>query len=142
MIHPRAGFCILALATIGGTACGKEGAPDKKVAVGSKNGTTADKSGATAKPGAGSRVDIAVTEEGFVPDQISATKGQPMTLVFTRKTDKTCATRVVFHVSETEKINKELPLGQPVEIAVTFPTSGAVRYACDMDMVSGVITVQ
>lgn len=99
---------------------------------------------AAAKPEtrpAGGPIEITVTEEGFQPDKIAVKKGEPVTFGFTRKTDKTCAKEVVIQVSPTEKIEKPLPLGQRVEVTATFPESGEVRYACGMNMVSGVISV-
>ena len=68
--------------------------------------------------------------------------GKPVTLVFTRKTDKTCAKEVIVHIDDKQTIEKELPLNQPVEVAVTFPSSGDLTYACGMDMVKGSIHVQ
>jgi plastocyanin domain-containing protein len=35
----------------------------------------------------------------------------------------------------------DLPMNQPVEIAVTAPATGKVDFACGMDMMSGVILV-
>jgi plastocyanin domain-containing protein len=88
------------------------------------------------------RIAISVTETGFEPGNVRVTKGQPVVLVFTRKTDKTCAKEVVIKVSEKQTIEKKLPLGTPVEIATTFPTSGELRYGCGMNMHTGVISVQ
>jgi plastocyanin domain-containing protein len=90
---------------------------------------------------AGEPVAIAVTEKGFEPDRIAVSANQPTKLVFTRKTDKTCATEVVMDTGD-KKIDQPLPLGQAVEIDVTFPKAGQVTFACGMDMVSGIITVQ
>lgn len=93
------------------------------------------------KPGT-ARVEIAVTEKGFEPENLAVKKGVPTTLVFTRKTDKTCAKEVVLHVSKTKTIKKELPLGKPVEIAATFPEAGKLSYACGMNMITGEVIVQ
>ena len=87
-------------------------------------------------------IEITVTENGFEPDNVKVEKGKPVTLGFTRKTDKTCATEVILQVTPEQRIEKALPLDQRVEVAVTFPTSGELRYACGMDMISGTITVQ
>ncbi len=87
-------------------------------------------------------IAITVTENGFEPDDITVTKGEPVTFVFERKTDKTCAKEVIIHVDEGNTIEKKLPLDEPVEVAVTFPKSGEVKYACGMDMVKGSINVQ
>jgi plastocyanin domain-containing protein len=93
-------------------------------------------------PGADGRIQISVTEKGFEPDRITVKQGQPTTLVFTRKTDETCAKDVVVHVDDQQKIEKALPLNTPVDVAVTFPKAGQLTYACGMDMVTGQIAVQ
>lgn len=100
------------------------------------------KEGNAAKERTGQRVAISVTESGFEPNDIEVTKGEPVTFVFERKTDKTCAKEVVIHVDDATKIEKPLPLDEPVEVAVTFPKSGDITYACGMDMVKGSIHVQ
>lgn len=95
-----------------------------------------------AEPAHGNHILIAVTEDGFEPDDIKVTKGEPVTFVFERKTDKTCAKEVIIHVDEGNEIETKLPLGEPVEVEVSFPKSGDVKYACGMDMVKGSIHVQ
>ena len=96
-----------------------------------------------AKPAtATTRFEITVTENGFEPDKISVPSGKPVTLVFTRKTEKTCAKEVVLEIPDGQKTKKELPIDTAVEIAATFPKAGELKYACGMDMVTGVITVQ
>lgn len=91
---------------------------------------------------AGKRIEITVTAEGFQPGNVSVPKGEPVTLVFTRKTEKTCATEFILQVDEGNKIERKLPLDQPVEVAVTFPKAGELKYACAMDMIGGVISVE
>lgn len=88
------------------------------------------------------RIDISVTELGFSPDKIAVKKDEAISLVFTRKTDKTCAKDVIIQVSDKEKIQKTLPLNTPVTIETKFVKPGEVRFACGMNMVSGVIQVQ
>ena len=90
---------------------------------------------------AGPRVEIAVTENGFEPGDVTVPAGKPVTLVFDRKTDQTCAKQIVLDTGNG-KIEKELPLNTPVEIATTFPKAGKLGYACAMDMMKGTITVQ
>ncbi len=89
---------------------------------------------------AGAPIAISVTEAGFQPDKIEVMHGVATTLVFTRKTDETCAKEVVVDTG-AEKITKSLPLNQPVEIVAIFPKSGELGYACGMNMVTGVVTV-
>ena len=67
--------------------------------------------------------------------------GKPITLVFTRKIDSTCAKEVIIPL-DGEKIEKKLPLNEAVAVEVTFPKAGQVTYACGMDMLKGVVTVQ
>ena len=93
-------------------------------------------------PATSSRVEIAVTEKGFEPGDVQVPAGKPVTLVFDRKTDQTCAKQVVVPMPNGTKIDKQLPLNTPVEVAATFPTAGKITYACGMDMMKATITVQ
>jgi plastocyanin domain-containing protein len=88
---------------------------------------------------AGKTVQMTVTEDGYVPDKIEARKGEPLTLVITRKTDRTCATEIVI---KEYGINQKLPLGKAVTVSFTPSKSGQVRYACGMDMISGTLVIQ
>jgi plastocyanin domain-containing protein len=87
------------------------------------------------------RFEIHVTKNGFEPEKIAVPANTPVTLVFTRKTDRTCAKQVIIKLDDSKKIERELPLDKPVEIAVTFPKAGTLAYACSMDMTKGVIVV-
>jgi plastocyanin domain-containing protein len=88
------------------------------------------------------RVEIAVTTRGFDPDEIKVPAREPVTLVFTRKTDQTCTKSVVITLEDGKKLERELPLDKPIEVAVTFPKAGKLAYACSMNMAKGVIVVQ
>ena len=83
-------------------------------------------------------VDMTVTEDGFVPAKVKALKGEKLRLVVTRKTDRTCATEIVI---PNYKINQKLPLNKPVTVELTPKASGEIKYACGMDMITGVIFV-
>ena len=87
-------------------------------------------------------IAIEVTSRGFSPNKITVKKGVPVTFVFTRTSDKTCAKEVVIAVGDGTTIERALPLKQKVEIAMTFAKSGELAYACKMDMVTGTISVQ
>jgi plastocyanin domain-containing protein len=89
-----------------------------------------------------SKIQIAVTERGFEPESVDVPSGKPVTIVFTRKTDKTCAKEVVLTLEDGTKVEKQLPLDTPVELAATFPKAGKLGYACSMDMVKGMIVVR
>ncbi len=88
------------------------------------------------------RVEIAVVQEGFAPASITVKKNEPVTLVFTRKTEETCAKQVLVYLSPEQKVEKTLPLGEPVEIAAVFTTSGALDFTCKQGHVAGVINVR
>jgi plastocyanin len=87
----------------------------------------------------GGPIEVTVTSEGFQPAEIEAKAGQPLRLVITRKTDKTCAKEIVIKELGLEK---PLPLDQPVTVEFTPQKTGQLRYACSMDMIAGVILVK
>lgn len=93
-------------------------------------------------PATARRVEFIVTTKGFQPDRLAVRKGEALNLVFTRKTEKTCAKQVVIRLGGDKKLEKDLPLDKSVEVAATFSTSGEFRFSCGMDMISGVISVQ
>ena len=93
-------------------------------------------------PAGDSRVTITVNEKGFEPEDVSVPAGKPVTLVFDRTSDETCAKQIVVDNGAGGKITKALPLNTPVEVAVTFPKAGKLGFACGMDMLHGTINVQ
>jgi RND family efflux transporter MFP subunit len=85
-------------------------------------------------------VRIEVTGPAFVPDRIELTAGQPTRLVFTRRTDRTCATEVRIPGLGVEET--PLPLNEPVAIDLTPSETGDYTFACAMDMIEGTILVK
>ncbi len=92
-----------------------------------------------AAPPAGGPVAIAVTARGFEPRTVKAQVGKPLTMVVTRKVERTCATEIVI---KDHGIERPLPLDQAVTIELTPTKPGAIRFACAMDMIAGEIAVQ
>jgi plastocyanin domain-containing protein len=92
-----------------------------------------------AKKGAARTIEMSVTSDGFVPAEVAVKKGEKVRLAITRKTDKTCATEIVV---KDYGISKPLPLGKTVYVELTPTKAGKVRYACGMDMISGVLVVE
>jgi len=84
-------------------------------------------------------VELTVTAKGFEPANVKVKAGQPVRLVVTRKTDKTCATEIIL---EDLGINQPLPLDTPVTVEFTPSESGTLRYACAMDHIRGIVTIQ
>jgi len=87
------------------------------------------------------RVNIQVTENGFEPAVVSAKAGQPITLVVTRTTDRTCATEIVLKDAHLD-IHRDLPLNKAVEITFKPSKTGDLTYACGMDMFKGIVRVE
>jgi plastocyanin domain-containing protein len=84
-------------------------------------------------------VELTVTSKGFEPANVKVKAGSPVRLVVTRKTDQTCAKEIVM---ADLGIHQPLPLDTPVTVEFTPGESGTLRYACGMDHVSGMVTVQ
>lgn len=86
------------------------------------------------------RVEMTITDKGFEPQNIRVKKGEPVTLIVTRKSDATCATEIVI---DEHKVNTKLPLNTPVTVTFTPQKSGKLKYGCAMNkMIGGVISVQ
>lgn len=86
-----------------------------------------------------SSIAITVDGEGYHPSTVKAPAGKKAKLVFTRTTDKSCGTEVVF---PSLNIKKDLPLYQPTAVEIDMPASGQLAFACGMDMMKGSIVVQ
>ena len=88
----------------------------------------------------GQTVEMKVTDKGFEPASLTVKKGEPVTLVITRTTDKTCATDIVI---DEHNIKTPLPLNKPVTVAFTPKKAGDLKYGCAMNkMIGGVLSVQ
>ena len=85
------------------------------------------------------KIEMAVTEEGFEPANVTLKKGQPVHLIVTRKTDQTCATEIVI---DEYNVRAALPLNQPVSVTFTPTQGGEIKYGCGMEkMIGGVLTI-
>ncbi len=83
-------------------------------------------------------VDLAVTDGGLVPGEVKVTKGEPVHLGITRKTDKTCMMDVV--ISDVG-VKAALPLNKTVYVDFTPAKSGTFRILCGMGMQYGKLVV-
>jgi plastocyanin domain-containing protein len=61
-------------------------------------------------------------------------RGAKVALVFTRRTNQTCAAEVAI---PTLKLKKPLPLNTPVTIEYMADKTGEVAFTCGMDMIRG-----
>ena len=86
---------------------------------------------AKAAPTKATRVDIEADGSGFSPSRIAVPRGVPVTLSFLRTDGKNCASEVIFEV-DGKRLETKLPVGQRVEVTVTFTRPGPVPFHCGM----------
>lgn len=84
-------------------------------------------------------IKVTVSKNGYEPSEIKVEKGKPVKLAFYRADAENCGGEVVF---TNPKISKKLPPGETVLIEFTAPKSGAISFACGMDMMKGKVLVQ
>lgn len=101
--------------------------------------TTPASSGATRDDPKMQVANVKVTDSSFDPARLTLRAGVPARITFTRTSDKTCGTAVVF---ASLNIRRELPLNQPVTIEFTPGTAGEIAFACGMNMLHGTVVVQ
>ena len=82
-------------------------------------------------------IPVAVRKAGYSPDKIAVKAGEKLKLVFTRVEDTECGAQV--KIDDGKPV--DLPMNQPVELALVAPPSGQIRFACGMDMMTGVLVV-
>jgi plastocyanin domain-containing protein len=82
-------------------------------------------------------IPINVNDSGYDPARITAKPGEKLELVFTRRTKSECGSQV----KVADGPLTDLPLDQPVKVAITAPPSGQLSFVCGMDMMTGVVVV-
>ena len=86
-------------------------------------------------------VQIKVTDNGFEPREVKAKKDQPIALVFTRTTERTCITAIDMPAENVK--NFELPLHKSVTLTVTPRKAGVEKFHCSaMGMGNGKLIVE
>jgi plastocyanin domain-containing protein len=84
------------------------------------------------------KVAIDVVKEGYSPDRIPGKPGEQLSLVFTRKVDGACYEELKTPDGKLIALPKDKPVAVPVKV----PEDGEVRFACGMDMLSGVVVAE
>jgi len=130
-------FTIIALITAAALAAGCTKKNDDK-ASGPPKAATADVTAGTVGADGVRRIPIEAGKNGYLPARIEGKPDEKLVLVFTRTADGECMAQV--KVAGGAPV--DLPKGTPVEVAVTVPASGEVKFACGMDMVTGVIVAK
>lgn len=86
------------------------------------------------------RVRVAITEAGFVPAMIEVKRGRPVEVTFSRSTEQTCGTDVVF---TTLHRGYDLPLNKEVKVELAAADIGdTLKYSCSMDMLHGMFVAK
>lgn len=94
-----------------------------------------DKKSSVVEAGA---IPVIVDGDGFKPSSIKLPKGTTTTLTFTRTTDDTCATEVVF---PELNIKKELPKDKPVAIVIPTSKEQTLTFQCGMGMYKSSVVI-
>ena len=90
------------------------------------------------KPAGNGEIPVKVDDKGFSPSSVTVQKGAQAALVFTRTTDDTCATKVVF---PELKIEKDLPKNTPVKVDVPTDKEQKLTFQCGMGMYKSSVVV-
>jgi hypothetical protein len=90
-------------------------------------------------PPTGGAVTIIADAKGFTPSEVHATRGAPLSLIFKRTSDNTCATEVVF---PELKIRRPLPLNEVVAVDMPVMVEHTYKFQCGMAMWEGAVVVK
>jgi plastocyanin domain-containing protein len=82
----------------------------------------------------GAQEAFIVVKDGYSPDTIRVTSGQPVRLVFNRQESDPCSERVVL---DAFGVSAELPQGSNVPVVFTPTEAGSYEFACQMGMLRG-----
>ncbi len=83
-------------------------------------------------------IEMTLTDAGLVPAEVKLTKGEPVRIAFTRKTDRTCMFDIVIPEAG---VKKAAPLNKTVDVEFTPAKSGSLRVLCGMGMQFGRLVV-
>ncbi len=120
----------LGLALVLAFGCKKADQP-KPAATATTTSGTVDKAGVRT-------IEIAANENGYVPARIAGKPGEKLKLKFTRTIDGECLAQLKTPDGKVV----ELPMNAPIEVDVTVPADGEVKFACGMDMFFAVVVAE
>ena len=82
---------------------------------------------------------IVVSKDGFMPQEITYKKGQPLKLAVYRADDDVCTEEIIF---KNLNIKQKLPVGEVVLIDIPTERSGELNFACGMNMHKGKLIIE
>jgi plastocyanin domain-containing protein len=130
-----AGALLIEAATLSAAAFGNP----QMCCMGKKN-----KSGKQGPPAEATQQDgvqtatVEINDKGFDPTSLKLKAGARAKVTYVRRTDETCAKEVVI---KEYKINRKLPLNEPVTVEFT-PLKGEGAFACGIGMIKGKLIVE
>jgi len=130
----RSSLLVVIYLALGVVACSKDGKERKPA----KQAPAATVSTGTVGADGVRKVTIEAGKDGYVPDKIPGKPGEKLMLVFTRTVEGEC----LAELKTPDGKLVALPMNAPVEVAVTVPNDGEVRFACGMDMFTGTVVAQ
>ncbi len=124
---------------VGGMLCALWGISLAACASGPRVEEASSPTTATATAAAMQRVAIIAKSGRFEPAEVHLQQGVPAVLEFTRVVDGTCMNAVRMPWMQ-EAV--DLPMHEPVEIAVDTSISGVFSYGCGMGMIFGEVVIE
>jgi len=94
---------------------------------------------AEAQPAGKTTIAVTADDKGFTPTSVDVKQGEPTVLAFTRKSNDTCATKVVF---PELNVTKDLPLNTTVYVDVPTDKARTLTFQCGMGMFKSSVVVK
>ncbi|MEC7519670.1 MAG: cupredoxin domain-containing protein [Myxococcota bacterium] len=85
------------------------------------------------------RFEITVDERGYHPGSVEVERGERITLVFTRTSERGCGGTLVI---PSHDIRRELPVGERVAVTLDVGDRDRVAFTCGMGMYRGALVVR
>ena len=121
---------LLLLALVVFAGCDKKKTEDKPTPAATAKTGTAENGVRT--------IAIEANQNGYVPDRIPGKPGEKLKLKFTRTIKGECLEKLKTPDGKVV----DLPMNTAVDVDVTVPDSGEVKFACGMDMFFAVVVAE
>ncbi len=95
--------------------------------------------GGESPPSGKTIVSVTADDKGFTPSSIDVKQGEPTAIGFTRTSDDTCATQVVFPELD---LKKDLPKDATVYVVVPTESARTFTFTCGMGMYKSAVVVK